>query len=387
MEPTDQHDEDAGGDLASVVLLGLRLGTTSFGGPAAHIAMLRNEVVRNQAWVSEEEFLDLLGASNLIPGPTSSEMVMHVGMTRAGTPGLVFGGLAFLLPAAFISGGLAWLYQQSGNLPAFDHVLYGIKPVVIAVIIQAVWGLGKTALKGWWTAGLAAVALALAFTPVSDILILLGCGVVAALARGVIQRRGRTFGIAGAWIAGLMPLAAATGVPYSSWQLFWSFLKIGATLFGSGYVLFAFMQQEFVDRLGWLSQQELLDAIAVGQFTPGPVFSSATFAGYLMGGWGGAALATVAIFLPAFVLVAITHRHVGALRSNPWSSGFLTGVNAAAVALMASVLVATGRDGIVDAPTLLLALGASVLLIRWRVNSALLIVTGAAIGLLLGWLA
>ena len=381
MSTVNNHDDDAGDDLASVVLLGLRLGATSFGGPAAHISMLRNEVVRNKQWIDDQEFLDLLGASNLIPGPTSTEMVMHVGMTRAGLPGLVLAGLAFIVPVATISGVLGWAYDRSGDLPAVDWLLYGIKPVVIAVIVQAIWGLGQTALRGWETWGIAALAFGLTFTPINDLLVLIAMGVLSAVVAAIRTGRLGTFGVATPMVASWLALATAGAIPYSPGLLFWSFLKIGATLFGSGYVLFAAMQQEFVDKLGWMTQQELLDAIAVGQFTPGPVFSSATFAGYLMGGWTGAVLATVAIFLPAFVLVAVTHRHVAGLRANPWSAGFLDGVNAAAVALMASMLLTVGRDAIVDIPTLLMALGAIMLLVRMRVNSAVLILVGAMLGI------
>ena len=372
--------------------MAFKLGVTAFGGPAAHIAMLRQEVVDRRGWLSDAAFLDMVGVSNLIPGPTSTETVMHTGMERAGWRGLVAAGLLFILPAALITLGFAWGYRAYGSTPAAGWLLYGIKPVVIAVVVQAIWGLGRTALAGWRLPALALAVLVLAFAGVDELALLLGAGVLMALVGGwPVVRRGAAALLPAAPVAELAGAAAfvvaAAPEPYSPARLFLGFLRIGATLYGSGYVLLAFVNREFVERLGWLSGRELLDAVAVGQFTPGPVFTTATFVGFLVGGWGGALLATVAIFLPSFVLVGLTHPLIPRIRKHPISAGFLDGVNAAAIALMAFVVWQIGRDAVVDAPTALLALAAAVLLIRFRTNSAWLILGGGAVGLLVSLIA
>jgi chromate transporter len=369
--------------LREVSGLALLLGMTAFGGPAAHIAMLRDNVVNRRGWLTDRQFLDLLGATNLIPGPNSTEMVMHIGMERAGRRGLIAAGTLFILPAATISLAFAWAYSRYGTTPAAGWLLYGIKPVVIAVILQAIWGLGKSAFGSPSSIALGIVAAALAIRGFNELAILLGAGVVMAAGRWFASRRET----AGA-LSPLLPLAGllvamAAPQPYNPFTLFWRFLKIGGTLYGSGYVLIAFLQQDFVEQLGWITPQQLIDAVAVGQFTPGPVFSTATFVGYLVGGLSGAVIATVAIFLPAFVFIALVHHHVAKIREFPLTAGFLDGVNAAAIALMAVVMYELSRDAIVDAPTILLAIGAAVLLIRYRINSALLIAIGALAGLLL----
>ena len=379
----------APGDLREVARLAFRLGLTAFGGPAAHIAMLRDEVVNRRRWFSDAAFLDLIGASNLIPGPTSTETVMHTGMERAGWRGLLAAGLLFILPAALITLAFAWAYGAYGETPTAEWLLYGIKPVVVAVVVQAIWGLGRTALKGWKLPALALAVLALALVGVDELVLLLGAGALLAIVGSLpTLRRGAVALLpAGPVLDLLWPtVLAVSAAPetYSPFRLFLGFLKIGATLYGSGYVLLAFVNQEFVERLGWLSGQELLDAVAVGQFTPGPVFTTATFVGYLVGGWGGAVVATLAIFLPSFLIVGLTHRLIPRIRANPVSAGFLDGVNAAAIALMAAVMLTIGRDALVDLPTILLALGAALLLIRVKVNSAWLILGGALAGLLLG---
>jgi len=383
----DDGPETPPGDLRAVSLLALRLGVTAFGGPAAHIAMLRDEVVNRRRWLTDRQFLDLLGATNLIPGPNSTEMVMHVGMERAGWKGLVSAGALFILPAATITLAFAWAYARYGTTPAADWLLYGVKPVVIAVVLQAIWGLGRTSLTNPWTVAAGVATAALALLGVNELALLLGMGallaIAAALRGGPLAAALAIPWLPGGWDALPLALAAAATAPYSPAVLFWRFLKIGATLYGSGYVLLAFLQQDFVTDLGWLTQQQLIDAVAVGQFTPGPVFTTATFVGFLVGGLPGAALATVGIFLPAFVLVAFTHRLVPRIRTSPIASGFLDGVNAAAVALMAVVAWELSRSAIVDAPTALLALLAAGLLIRFKVNSALLIALGAAAGFLL----
>lgn len=372
--------------LAEVACLALKLGCTAFGGPAAHIAMLREEVVTRRRWLTEQHFLDLLGATNLIPGPNSTEMVIHVGQERAGWKGLIAAGTLFILPAALLVGLLAWIYTRYGATPAGQWLLYGIKPVIIAVVVQALWGLLKTAVKGPFLALLGAAALALYLVGLNEIMLLFGAGALAMLVEGA--RRGRQWGSPPA--AGLLPLfgglvpgaaPAVVGAAFSLGTLFLTFLKIGAVLYGSGYVLLAFLRNDFVVRLGWLTDRQLLDAVAVGQITPGPVFTTATFVGYLVGGWPGAVLATLGIFLPSFLLVAAVNPLVPRLRRSPWMAGFLDGVNVAAVGLMAAVTWELARVSLVDPLTVVLAVAAAVLLIRFRVNSAWLVLGGGAAGL------
>ncbi|HEU5432380.1 MAG TPA: chromate efflux transporter, partial [Thermomicrobiales bacterium] len=334
-------------------------------------------------------FLDLLGATNLIPGPNSTEMVIHVGFEVAGWPGLAAAGALFIVPAAAITLAFAWLYMTYGTTPTGEWLLYGVKPVVAAVILQAVWSLGRTAFRSWAPPLLAAAVFALSLAGGGDIVLLLGAGALVALARGVRQRirPSRHWSLVPPVAVGaLAPAVAAATTPYSPLTLFLIFLKIGATLYGSGYVLLAYLQQDFIDRLGWLTNRQLLDAVAVGQFTPGPVSSTATFVGYVVGGTPGAVLATIGIFLPAFLLVGIVNPLLPRIRRSPWSAGFLDGVNAAAIGLMAAVLVSIGHDALVDPLTALLAVAAALLLVRFKVNSAYLIAGGAAVGLLVALL-
>ncbi len=344
-----------------VLGMAVRLGLTAFGGPAAHVAMLREEVVRRRGWLSDADFLDYLGTTNLIPGPNSTEMVMHAGMRRAGWRGLLAGGIGFILPAASLTLFFAWLYQTYGSRPELSGVLYGVKPVVIAVVVQAVWGLARTALKTpllWFAAGLALLGYILGLNE----LILL-------------------FGIAGLTFVATRPSRRSPAIlePVTLGAVFWLFLKIGATLYGSGYVLLAFIQNEFVGR-GWLGQDQLLTAVAVGQITPGPVFSSATFAGYLMAGVPGAALATVGIFAPAFVFVYLTHPLLQRLRALPWTARLLDAINAAALGLMAAVAVQLARDALIDPVTIIIALVSSGLLVRFRFNTTWLLLGAGVIG-------
>jgi chromate transporter len=376
--------------LGEVARLSLKLGLTAFGGPAAHIAMLRDEVVTRRGWMSDPFFLDLLAATNLIPGPNSTEMVIHAGYHRAGKPGLAVAGLLFILPAALITLVFAWIYERFGTTPQLEAVLYGVKPVVIAVILHAIWGLGRTIATQPPLIAVSLLAFVLSIAGVNELAVLLGLGAVVMVGRVWTERRhalliapliaSRELSFR---LAELSPmLAAAAAEPYSPARLFLEFLKIGATLYGTGYVLLSFLQQDFVENLGWLTEQQLLDAVAVGQFTPGPVFTTATFVGYLVGGWGGAVLATVGIFLPAFVLVAATYPLVPKLRASPWTAGFLDGVSAAAVGMMAAVTVVLGRAALVSPFTIAAALVAALLLIRYRVNSAWLIVGGGILGTL-----
>ncbi len=379
-------DAEPAGDrrerLAEVALVFLRLGTIAFGGPAAHIALMRDEIVRRRRWVSDQHFLDLVGAANLIPGPTSTELTIHLGYARAGWAGLVVGGACFILPAMIIVLAVAWAYAAYGTLPAVGWLLYGVKPVIIAIVAHALWGLLRTAVTGLVMAAAALGALTLALLGVDE-LALLAAGAVA----GLVARRPWTQPAPAAllvWPLGAFPtlgIAATAAVPVSLSTLFLTFLKIGAVLYGSGYVLLAFLRGDLVERLGWLSEAQLLDAVAVGQFTPGPVFTTATFIGYLVAGLPGALLATLGIFLPAFVFVAITGPFITRLRRSPWTAGLLDGVNAASLALMAAVTWTLGRAAIVDPLTAVLALAALALLLRTRLNSAWLVLGGGLIGL------
>jgi chromate transporter len=401
----DEAARRPSGRLREVAALFLRLGVTAFGGPAAHIAMMRDEVVKRRRWIGDERFLDLLGATNLIPGPNSTELAIHLGYVRAGWPGLVVAGTLFILPAFGIVLAVAWAYVAYGSLPAAQWLLYGIKPVIIAVVVQAIAGLARTALKGPVLAAVGLATLVLYLLGLNELVLLFGGAALALLLEAARRRLPRRSAPGGSgagggslllaappggreWGAALMGAqqtaagaATAAAVPFSYLQLLLSFLKIGAVLYGSGYVLLAFLQGEFVERLGWLTQQQLLDAVAIGQFTPGPVFTTATFVGYVLGGVPGAVLATVGIFLPSFVFVALSGPLVPRLREWPWTAPLLDGVNAAALGLMAAVTWELGRAAVVDWPTALLAGGAAVLLLRWRVNSTWLVLGGAAAGL------
>jgi len=367
--------------LREVVSVFLRLGVVAFGGPAAHIAMMREELVRRRRWVSDAQFIDLLGITNLIPGPNSTEMAIHLGYLRAGVWGLVLGGVCFIVPAMLIVMALAWAYVRWGGLPVATGVLYGVKPVIIAIVLQAMWGLARTAVRGPLLAGAFVVAAALALAGVHELLVLFGAGGVAAL---VAPRRRAVAGAVAAlaWATPARVMAAAAvagGVTLGTMTLV--FLKIGAVLYGSGYVLLAFLRADFVERLGWLTDRQLLDAVAVGQVTPGPVFTTATFIGFLLAGWTGAVLATVAIFLPSFVFVAASRPLLPRLRGSRRAAAFLDGVNVAALGLMAAVTWQLGRAAVVDPLTAALALAAAVLLVRTRVNSVWLLAGGGALGL------
>ena len=379
----DERRQD--GSLAEVAVYFLRLGLTAFGGPAAHIAMMEEEVVRRRRWLSREEFLDMLGATNLIPGPNSTEMAIHIGLFRAGRPGLLSAGACFIFPAAAVTLAFAWAYVRYGALSQAQAVLYGIKPVIIAVVAQALWGLTRTAVKNKFLAALTLAATAASFLGVNQLIVLFGGGILAVLARESSRAGGgRLLTAAAPGLA--VPTAGAGiagGVAFGLLPLFLFFLKAGAVLFGSGYVLLAFLQSSLVDRWHWLTQSQLLDAVAVGQFTPGPVFTTATFIGYLLGGMPGAVVATVGIFLPSFLFVAVSGPLIPRLRSSPDAGAFLDGVNAASLALMLVVAVLLGKSALIDAPTRLLAAVSALLLIRWRVNSAWLVLGGGTLGLIL----
>jgi chromate transporter len=359
------------GRLREVALVFLKLGTVGFGGPAAHVALMHDEVVRRRRWLSEAEFLDLVGAVNLIPGPNSTELAIHLGYRRAGWAGLWLAGACFILPAFLAVLGCAWAYVRYGSLPQVASALYGAKPAILAVVALALWSLGRTALKDLATAGLAAVVLVLWVGGVHELVLLAASGLLVAAARG---GRGR-----GAVLALAPGVAAAAGspVPFHVSTLFFTFVKIGSVLFGSGYVLLAFLHADFVVRLGWLTEAQLLDAVAVGQVTPGPLFTTATFVGYLLDGLRGASVATLGIFLPAFAFVALSLPLVPRVRRSPLASHFLDGVNAASWALMAGVSVRLARGAVVDGLTAVLA--AAALWLAWRRVSTTLLVVGAAL--------
>ena len=368
--------------LREVVGLFLKLGLVGFGGPAAHIAMMREEVVRRRRWVSDERFLDLLGMTNLIPGPNSTEMAIHLGYVRAGWPGLLLGGACFIVPAMLMVGALAWAYVRFGARPEITWLLYGIKPVVIAIVVQAIWGLARTAVKGPGLAAVGVAVLGLALLGVNELVLLFGGAVAGALVVG--GRRATALlavSVAPALAAAGPALAqAAVGGAPTLGTLFFTFLKIGAVLYGSGYVLMAFLRNDFVHRLGWLSDQQLLDAVSIGQVTPGPVFTTATFIGYLVAGFPGAGLATLAIFLPSFVFVALSHPLIPRIRSSPRTAALLDGVNVAALGLMAAVTLQLAHAAVVDWLTALLAVTAAVLLIRLGIGSVWVILAGAILG-------
>lgn len=373
-------DPSPRGSAREVGAVFLRLGTIAFGGPAAHVALMREELVRRRAWVSDRRFADLMGATNLIPGPNSTELAIHLGHERAGWRGLVLAGLAFILPAALMVTGLAWAYVEHGDTPAIEGVLYGVVPVVVAIIAWALAGLGRTVLSSPWLVALAAAALAAYLLGVNELIVLFGGAAAAVLARGVhsLAARDRQQLLALPLLAGTPVFADPSGTQLA--QLFWTMLKIGAVLYGSGYVILAFLEGDFVDRLGWVTREQVLDAVSIGQVTPGPVFTTATFLGYVIAGLPGAFLATVAIFAPSFVFVGLLTRLADWLRSRAWTSALLDGVNATALALMAGVSLQLGRSAIVDPLTVGLAAGTLLLLWRTQLNSAWFIGVGALVG-------
>lgn len=382
------------GPLREVAWLFLRIGATSFGGPAAHIAFMENEVVRRRGWLTHAEFLDLLGAVNLIPGPNSTELAIHIGHRRAGWLGLLVAGVCFIVPATAIVSLIAWTYVRFGALPQATGVLGGIKPVIIAVVVQALFGFGRAALKSVPAILIGAAALAASFLGVHELLILLGGGSVMLLCRllqrAAAARAAATRAAAWPWALGLpaavlpklAPLGAALATPVGMWPLFLFFLKVGSVLFGSGYVLLAFLRADLVERLHWLTQAQLLDAIAVGQFTPGPVFTTATFIGGVLGGVSGALVATAGIFLPAFVFVALSAPLVPRLRRSFAAGAALDGINVASLSIMAAATYNLGVAAITGWGTLALALVSLGLLVWLRLNSAWLVLGGAV----LGWL-
>jgi len=367
--------------LAEVSKLFLKLGITAFGGPAAHIALMHDETVKRRKWLNDQEFLDLVGATNLIPGPNSTEMAIHIGFLRAGWPGLIIGGICFIVPAMLIVLLLAWVYVRFGAMPQAEWLLYGVKPVVISIIIQAIWNLGQKAVKSTITAVAAFVVLALYFMGINEIVLLFAGGLIVMLVVNFKRLRKQVLGVFLIPLGGVGVLSQVS-MPFGLPLLFLTFLKIGAVLYGSGYVLLAFLHADFVVRFGWLTDRQLLDAIAIGQVTPGPVFTTATFIGFILGGIRGALLATLGIFLPSFIFVAISNPLIPRIRNSAWLSGLLDGVNVASLGLMAAVTWQLGRASLSDPLTILVALISFVLLIWFKINSTWLIIGGGLIGLL-----
>jgi chromate transporter len=391
-------DPAAGGPwaerLKELAALFLKLGTVAFGGPAAHTALMEDEVVRRRRWVTRDEFLDMVGATNLIPGPNSTELAIHVGYRRAGLAGLLVAGACFILPAALIVAGIAWAYVRFGQRPEVAGVLYGVKPVVIAVVAQALWRLAGSAVKSKFLALVGATALGAALFGVDELVVLFAAAAVSAAVPLARRRRRDDASPAAAAVPGPLWLAAwpataatvagpAAGVALG--PLFLVFLKIGSVLFGSGYVLLAFLRADLVERLHWLTETQLLDAVAIGQVTPGPLFTTATFVGYLLAGPAGAAVATVGIFLPAFAFVAASAPFIPRLRRSPLAGAFLDGLNVASLALMGAVTIQLGRAALVDVTTVAIAAVSAGLLLGTRLNATWLVGAAALVGLAASW--
>ena len=361
--------------LLNLAFLFFKLGCISFGGPAAHIAMMEDEVVTKRKWMSHEHFLDLIGATNIIPGPNSTEMTMHCGYERAGWKGLFIAGFSFIFPAVVITAIFAWLYQKYGELPQVEPFIYGIKPAVIAIIIMAAYKLGKKAIKTNLLIALGILALIMCFLGVNEILVLFGCGFLG-LFLYYLSKKTATLN---SFIPFLI-LQVSEPIKIGLLKLFLTFLKIGAILYGSGYVLFAFLDSELVAN-GWLTRQALIDAVAVGQITPGPVLSTATFIGWQMHGIEGALVATLGIFLPSFLFVLILNPLIPKIRKSKSLSAFLDAVNVAAVALIIVVCIQMGIDSITDWKTITIAsISLVVVFVFKKLNSAFIVLGGALLG-------
>lgn len=367
--------------LKEIALLFLKLGTVAFGGPAAHIAMMQEEVVNKKKWLTQEKFLDLLGATNLIPGPNSTELSIYIGYSQAGWQGLLTAGSCFILPAFVIVSVIAKFYTIYGNLPAVSGILYGIKPIIIAIIIKAIWSLAKTALKTPLLIALAILAVVLNFMGLNELVVLFGVGIFMALKQMFLDKNIKN----NLKMFAFLPLntvasSALTIKTFSLLHLFLFFLKVGAILFGSGYVLIAFLQADLVEHFHWLTQHQLLDAIAVGQVTPGPVFTTATFIGYILGGLKGAIVATVGIFLPSFLFVAATSPYIPKIRKSAIFGAFLDGVNASAVSLMFVVTVKLMGEVFIDPVTIALGIVSGLLLLFTSINYVWLILLAGVAG-------
>jgi chromate transporter len=371
--------------LKEVALLFFRLGATSFGGPAAYIGLMHHEVVVRRKWIDDQKFLDIMGAVNLIPGPNATEIASHLGLIRAGWLGLIVAGGLFIIPGTAAIMVVAWAYVRYGSLPEVGWVLYGVKPAVIAIIVQAIWSLGRKGFKNPLLIIIGLAVLVLYLLGFNEIALLLGGAVLFFLIQNgwkLFKKKTAVLVLTPALLLKFSLVGlAGSAVSFSQTTLFLTFLKMGATLFGSGYVLLAFLNSEFVVNLGWLTHAQVVDAIAVaGQITPGPVFNSAAFIGYLLGGWASALLAVLGIFLPSFVLVALLSRFLPSMRKSWWAGSFLDGINAASLGLMAAVSIQLGRSVIIDPFTIFIAVAAMFLLIRFKVNSVWLVLGGGALG-------
>ena len=370
--------------LTEVAIVFLRLGCFAFGGPAAHIAMMEDEVVHKRKWMDRQHFLDLIGATNLIPGPNSTEMTMHCGHERAGILGLFVAGACFIFPAVVITGILAWFYTSYGQLPEVAPFILGIKPAVLAIIASAILKLGKKALKSWEIAIIGVLVLTVSLLGVNEVIALVSAGILGTL---FFYSKSKLIS-APKSIAPLFlfKISTATLIKLSSLKIFWTFLKVGAILYGSGYVLFAYLDAELVTK-GWLTRLELMDAIAVGQFTPGPVLSTATFIGYQLGGFWGAITATLGIFLPSFLFVLILNPLVPKMRKSKVLGYFLDSVNIAAVAIMLSVLYVMSLDTLTDWKAVLIALISTVVIFGMKkINPMWVILGGSVLGYFLNYM-
>ncbi|MGS4344033.1 chromate efflux transporter [Myroides odoratus] len=367
--------------LKEIIKVFTKLGIIGFGGPAAHIAMMREEVVVKRKWMDEQHFLDLLGATNLIPGPNSTEMAIHIGYDKAGWKGLIIAGLCFILPAVFLTGVLAYFYKNYGELPQVQPFIYGIKPAIIAIILGAVFPLAKKSIKSLFLAFIGLIVLVASLFGTNEIILMFGAGFLAYIVFYINTTKRST-------LQSFLPLPFLLTIQNTlftntNMQLFWIFLKIGAILYGSGYVLFAFLDTELVQK-GLLTKEQLIDSIAVGQFTPGPVFSSVTFIGFQINGLSGAILSTVAIFLPSFILVALLNPLMKKLRNSKGVSVFLDAVNVASVALIVAVCITMTRDVLLNWQTLVITLLSGILVFKFKkVNSAFIVLVGALLGYLL----
>lgn len=371
--------------LRELATLFFRLGCTAFGGPAAHIAMMRQEVVHNKQWMTDRHFLDLVGATNLIPGPNSTEMAIHIGREKGGWKGLLISGTCFIVPAVLITGIFAWLYREYGRLPQVQPFIYGIKPAIIPVILAAVYPMGKSSLKSAWLGIIGVAALVAALLGVNEIAVMFFAGALALLVQ-LLQQSRTTGTMLSFFPLSLLQVPATSLLQVTNMKLALVFLKTGAILYGSGYVLFAFLDAELV-QTGLLSRQVLTDAIAVGQFTPGPVFSSVTFIGFQLNGFAGAVVATVAIFLPAFLFVALLNPLVRKMRNSILFGAFLDAVNVASVAVIVAVCYTMGKEAVTDWRSLLIALVSLIVSFRFKtVNSAWVVLGGAATGYLLSFI-
>lgn len=368
-------------DLKDIAKLFLKLGVIGFGGPAAHIAMMQEEVVTKRKWLTEQHFLDLIGATNLIPGPNSTEMAIHIGHEKWGWKGLIIAGLCFILPAVLITGIFAWLYKLYGQLPEVQPFVYGIKPAIIAIILGAIFPLAKKSLKTLELIIIGIIVLIFSLLSFNEIYLMFGAGLLALFLALIRDKKGTN--IHSIFPFTFLQITNSTILSATNSNLFWIFLKIGAILYGSGYVLFAFLDTELVST-GLLSRQQLIDAIAVGQFTPGPVFSSVTFIGYQINGLTGAIVSTIGIFLPSFIFVALLNPLVKKMRNSKLFSAFLDAVNVASVAIIISVCFSMGKDTITDWRTITIAVLSIALTFGYRkINSAFIVLGGSLIGYVL----